>query len=151
MENKLHVEHLTKQRTLERQRRVHGVKGVVGVPDQKDVLCGKGKSIQNHIGNIRFRQLVQDCRSTYDNADSDEKKRMTLEVLEIVKQSGGRFLKDESELGWIEVDNETARLKVSSTFRSARKPEYKGRKEDKPARKITGDKRKLEVLESASS
>lgn len=150
VDKKLNIEKWTKRRTLERQGQVNGMRGVVvGVPARNDVLSGKGRAIQNHIGNMRFRQLIQDCRNTYDNADYDEKKTLTLEVLGIVKQSGGRFL-IEAEVGWVEVDDETARKKIGNTFRGIRKLE--GRKEDKTERKNKSEREmKREKPENASS
>jgi hypothetical protein len=41
---------------------------------------------------------------------------VTKEVIAAVSSSSGRFLK-EDESGWVEVDHEVARLKVSHIFR----------------------------------
>ena len=54
------------------------------------------------------------------------KKTITIEIVESIHKSGGRFLKkvsnDEScNMDWEEVDFETARLKVSHSFRTMSK------------------------------
>lgn len=89
------------------------------VPGRNDVLLGKGIPIQTHIGNIRYRQLVSDCKDTYERSTYTQKKQITEEIVDLVKQSGGRFLKDDGA-GWLEAEDEVARLKVSRSFRGIR-------------------------------
>ena len=109
-------EMLEKQR--KRERMVHTI-GNVGVPGRNDVIFGRGKKYHQHLGNIRYRGLVEDCKEKYDNASRDEKKRITEEIVGIVKETTGRFLKDDGA-GWVEVADDVARLKVSSAFRAMR-------------------------------
>lgn len=73
-----------------------------------------------HIGNMCYRKLIRDCTETYDNVTYPQKKIITDEIVNIVKQSSGRFLKY-SGVGWLEVGDDVARLKVSHTFRGVRR------------------------------
>ena len=77
------------------------------------------RGYHDHFGNIRFRSLLEDCHQQYDNASRDEKTKITEEIVGIVKEAGGRFLKDSGN-GWEVVEDSVARLKVSGTFRAMR-------------------------------
>jgi cystathionine beta-lyase family protein involved in aluminum resistance len=112
----VHRQVLEKRR--KKERLVHEVRRV-GVPGRNDVLFGRGKAIQNHVGNIKFRSLVEDCKEMYDKATRDEKCQITQEIVQVVQQATGRFLKDDGT-GWVEVGRDVARLKVSHTFRGLR-------------------------------
>jgi len=112
------------------------------VPSPNDVLFGKGSPMQNHVGNKKFRLLIMDCRKSYEKAEKGTKIRVAQEIVNIVLESSGRFLRladntvnltDHSEssdpsssaitgynCGWIHVDNESARTKVSAAFRTLR-------------------------------
>ena len=94
---------------------------MISVPSRNDVLLGRGKGYFSHVGNVRYRSLIEDLADKYNAASKDIKHQITKEVMEIIcHKAGGRFLKDDGA-GWVVVDHETARLKVSHSFRSARK------------------------------
>lgn len=128
------LEHARKQKSKERNNsdEQHGNETKTVTPDleepepisttrQTDVLLGRGKRYYEHLGNVRLRYLVESLAVTYNNAkNTAEKKTITSQVVSLVHQSGGRFLKDKSGAGWIEVDDEAARLKVSHIFRNLR-------------------------------
>ena len=84
------------------------------VPGPFDVLIGK--SYREHTGNIRYRSLVANHQSQYKNLSRIDKIAMVLMVVELVKESSGRFLKDDGG-NWVEVDDKIARRKVSHSFR----------------------------------
>lgn len=88
----------------------------VFVPGHLDILLGRGRRCQEHSGNMRLRNLVEDCKPVYDNASRKEKTLISQEIVDNVKKNSHHFLKDEDE-GWVEVDDNIARLKVSHTFR----------------------------------
>ena len=104
-----------KRRILERTNSSQKIRHV-GVPARFDVLLGRGKACHEHPGNVRFRHLVEEFTSTYHASSKNQKTKVTREILTTVKESSGRFLK-ESDSGWVEVDTEVARLKVSHAFR----------------------------------
>lgn len=92
----------------------------VFVPGHLDILLGRGRRCQEHIGNMRLRNLVEDCKPEYDQASRKEKTLISQEIVDNVKNNSHHFLKDENE-GWVEVDDNVARLKVSHTFRDVAK------------------------------
>jgi hypothetical protein len=116
-----HGERLEKRRKLERMETASNTNKVrIGVPGRHDVLLGRGKASYQHMGNVRFRYSVESRAKQYDLAlRSSEKKQITHEIVQLVKDSTGRFLKDD-EAGWIEVEDDVARLKVSHAFRTLR-------------------------------
>ena len=99
---------------------------IIECPSHSDILFGRGRSIMNHPGNAVLRNLVTLQLEEYCNVPSNkEATTLTWEVVRILKDKyGARFLKEETTesngLGWIEVSNETARLKVRVAFRDKR-------------------------------
>jgi hypothetical protein len=55
----------------------------------------------------------------YEKADKSEKTEIALRIVSMIHESFGRFLKWEKE-GWVEVDEEAAREKISHFFRHLR-------------------------------
>ena len=112
---------MEKRRKLERMEAASNKNKVrVGVPGRHDILLGRGKASYLHMGNLRFRYWVESRVHLYDLATTkSEKKKMTREIVQLVKDSTGRFLKDDAA-GWVEVEDDVARLKVSHAFRSLR-------------------------------
>ena len=91
------------------------------VPQPDDVLFGRGKGIQNHGGNVRFREIVDRYADSYEASSRTEKAKIAEKIVEIVKGSNGRFLKRRHDDEWEEVDDRTARRKVAHLFRNRRK------------------------------
>ena len=86
-----------------------------------DVIFGRGPSINNHLGNVRFRKRAAELEIAFHRTKSKKKKKeMSMLVLESFLREGVRF-KDvicpadksskEPEI-YAEVDDETAREKV---------------------------------------
>jgi hypothetical protein len=100
---------------------VHGVPvGVVVVPKSTDVLFGRGKSLREHPGNLRFGFFVESVFDRYEGLSRhSEKRNFTQEVVMKIKSMGGRFLRQEAGV-WREVDDDQARQKVSHTLRTRR-------------------------------
>jgi hypothetical protein len=92
----------------------------VVVPSRYDVLLGRGKFFQEHTGNLRYRDVVENHRERYEKASKAEKTLVAKELVHIVNGYGGRFLKQGDHQGWIEVTVDTARDKVSHSFRNRR-------------------------------
>ena len=90
------------------------------LPGPYDVLVGRGKFIQDHPGNFRYRHVIENHMLRYEQSSKRvEKTNLTSEIVQVVKGYGGRFLKQENG-GWIEIDDESARDKVSHSFRNLR-------------------------------
>ena len=100
------------------ERKLSGLGKVIS-PGPFDVLLGRGRLCQEHVGNVRYRQLVVKHKEQYDNSSTVDKTSISLMIVNLVKDSSGRFLKDNGD-GWIEVDDKRARDKVSHSFRTLR-------------------------------
>lgn len=120
----------------------------INVPGSRDVLLGRGKLTQEHTGNLRFRHIVENHREMYENARKLEKTRLASKIVVILQQTGGRFLKRDGA-GWAEVDDETARFKVSHSFRNKRLAENqkKGLEESSVELKTANAVRRTEDLD----
>jgi hypothetical protein len=91
------------------------------VPAQNDVLLGRGKGYYQHLGNIRFRTVIESRRDDYDASSSGGQKRdISNQIIDAIHGMGGRFLKDDATFGWILADREVARQKVAHCFRALR-------------------------------
>jgi hypothetical protein len=86
-----------------------------------DVTFGKGRGIQNQLGNVKFRNLLLQRRIAYDNADRQLKQDIAAAVVREIKAGGGRFLKQSADGCLQEVTDHEARVKVTNAFRSQRK------------------------------
>jgi hypothetical protein len=83
-------------------------------------LFGRGKRLQNHQGNGRFRMLIDDCLDSYDKASREQKTKIAQEIVGIVHHAGARFLKDDGAR-WAQVTNiHVLRQKVAHAFRGLR-------------------------------
>lgn len=78
------------------------------VLNDNDVRCGRGNTCYNHLGNLRFRQLVKLCLTMYIKAKTKHDKTIILfEVINTVQRNGGNFIK---------LDFNTSRYYVVSDF-----------------------------------
>mmetsp|Transcript_23453 Transcript_23453/g.57664 ORF Transcript_23453/g.57664 Transcript_23453/m.57664 type:complete len:126 (-) Transcript_23453:35-412(-) len=112
------------QKWLSRQQRLETDAGNIPrvlIPTNKDVLKGRGRGVQNHVGNLRFRHMVAERQNEYDANDMFGAKGIVAnKVMEAIESEGGRFLKDDG-IGWVRLEDTDAREKISMTFRSQRK------------------------------
>lgn len=95
-----------------------GVKRIV-IPSTYDVLLGRGKPLQKHPGNLRYHHIVDGYQGEYEKMQKLAKTNLSKMFVQQFKDSGHRFMKQD-EGGWVEVDDEAARYKVSHTFRNHR-------------------------------
>jgi hypothetical protein len=112
-EHKLYWE---KQR--QHERRSHG-QGKTVFPGPFDVLVGRGRLCQDHVGNVRYRILVEKYKEKYDEASNFDKTAIAFMIIKMVKETTGRFVKDGGD-GWVEVDDNKVRAKVTHSFRTLR-------------------------------
>lgn len=74
------------------------------LPD--DIICGRGKSIA-HKGNAKFRQLINEKKDEYQAARRrEDKTKLTMEIVNELRQSSRFLLKDPSSQLWFEVGHE---------------------------------------------
>jgi hypothetical protein len=106
------------EKRRQHERRSRG-QGKTVFPGPFDVLVGRGRLCQDHIGNVRYRILVEKYKEEYDEASNFDKTAMAFMIITMVKEATGRFLKDGGD-GWVEVDDNKVRAKVSHSFRTLR-------------------------------
>lgn len=87
--------------------------------NDRDVLLGRGGRTNNHPGNKKYLQIKDEVQVRYLKADKNEKTAISQELVDIVHNWGGRFLKldDGTEDKWFEVPNIIARKKASQSLR----------------------------------
>ena len=94
---------------------------IILVPRRFDVLFGKGRRERDHTGNLRAAHLCDMYMSQYESAHKFVKTEVAEKIVQIIHQSGGRFLKaDNDGVGWTQVDDEAARDKIAHFFRFKR-------------------------------
>ncbi|KAL3940956.1 MAG: hypothetical protein SGBAC_004609 [Bacillariaceae sp.] len=94
------------------------------LPTTKDVLLGKGRPYQEHPGNIALNDIIDKYRDEYTGCKSrTEKTAMSLNILDTIKNQGGRFLmkKSKDDDLWVVASELKAREKVAHSFRMPRK------------------------------
>lgn len=92
-----------------------------------DVLLGRGSALMFHMGNVKYRQFVEDHKEEYKLADQHSKQGVAKKVVAMVRESGGRFLRrvvdcdGPEETLWTAIDESTALEKVKQSLREKRK------------------------------
>jgi hypothetical protein len=101
-------------------------------PELFDILCGRGKPIQEHPGNIILHQIVDEHCERYHSAPRLRKRGISDEIVQAIKKSErqheqrqlpGRFIRrEQGDRGayWKEISDDAARDKVSHCFRARR-------------------------------
>jgi hypothetical protein len=86
--------------------------------NEYDVYCGRGNTSRNHMGNQRFRYIIDSNLDRYLHARNRiEKNVIITEIIEYVK-SHGNFVKQDLETWkYYVISNTLARDKVSQAFR----------------------------------
>jgi hypothetical protein len=82
------------------------VQSLVKLPDNNDVLFGRGSDCWAHEGNIHFRSVVSKYQDEYhSNKTRSEKADIVGTIVQEMKQIGARFLKkDPYSDGWYEAN-----------------------------------------------
>lgn len=90
----------------------------------------RGGRTNHHPGNKMYLELKEILQERYREADKNEKTKISQELVDLVHQRGGRFLKLENgtEDSWYEVLNITARKKASQTLREVNTPDERAKK-----------------------
>jgi hypothetical protein len=93
----------------------------ITVPHNHDVLFGRGGGTNNHPGNKRYRQLVEERKARYVRAARNEKPLIALEIVTWLREKQnppGRFLQlNEKTKMWDDVGYKRAREKASQALR----------------------------------
>ena len=133
VKTKYHTNWLKRRRTKELWQKEQLEKGAkageekefpgIEIPSRKDVLLGRGRPINEHAGNRSLHETIKSFRNEYDTAKGKgTKSTIAQRIVDLVHQSGGRFLKRNDQLDgwWEEVTNEVALDKVCHGFRAKR-------------------------------
>ena len=64
-----------------------------------DVLFGRGKSSREHVGNLRCGLLVESHLQEYNTATKFEKTQLSVKIVDMITDAGGRFLKKDTKVG----------------------------------------------------
>jgi hypothetical protein len=136
---------VARRSSIENERRVEQGSRILA-PGKLDILLGRGKPMQNWCGNLQLATMLLDNadRRNTDMNRRGAKNDLSRDIVEIVKESGGRFLKREKgAMEWIEVDDIIAREKVNNGFRNQRQLLVKAtpeqtRKDESAGREIYG-------------
>jgi hypothetical protein len=87
--------------------------------NEMDVLAGRGGKVNNHPGNIRYRNVVSETKAQYKNASRTDKTALVKIVVKHVHNYGGRFLKKDKKDGgrYFVMTEAEARKKTSQALR----------------------------------
>jgi len=136
---------LKEKKAKKLENTIHGVGEYKIKADQitgNDVLCGRGKAAMKNPGNLQLRRIVSRKLGSFSKSNSNEKKALYQEVLDLVLMEGGRFLeKHPSKDSYRRITLQSALSKVHKTFHSLRLMDTPGRfckVEGCTKRRITG-------------
>jgi hypothetical protein len=84
----------------------------------KDVCCGRGKRHWNHTGNVNFRKTIREYVLRYVEAPvKSDKTLVVISIVDKIRQSGGRFIKEDRVGRWFDIGDAEAREKVGHSLR----------------------------------
>ena len=99
-----------------KKQRVVSGKGVESFSDH-DVLSGRGGGTNLHPGNRFYRDLILMNREKYDIASKAKKPDVARQIVQMIRQSGGRFLRKDKDGLYYDIGDESAREKTSQALR----------------------------------
>lgn len=85
----------------------------IKTPNASDVLGGRGANINRHEGNIKFREEAGKLKSKYRESSRQEKALVREELVNRVKECGGRFLEKYDDDLWYEMNDTDAKAKAA--------------------------------------
>jgi hypothetical protein len=115
---------IEQRRMIEEERKREDISSTTILSPMKfDVLLGRGRPNQEFPGNVRLAVIIDMHRSQYQSAKRGGKTGTCEEIVSLIKNSGGRFLKRQegSHHSWVEVSDSVAVEKVSHGFRTKTK------------------------------
>mmetsp|Transcript_25249 Transcript_25249/g.35604 ORF Transcript_25249/g.35604 Transcript_25249/m.35604 type:complete len:652 (+) Transcript_25249:309-2264(+) len=89
-------------------------------PHRNDVLCGRGGGTNNHVGNEKFRDLVNSQKVLYLHSCKRDKPFVSRGIVRAVRAQNppGRFLQKNERTGlWYDIGDQKAREKTSQALR----------------------------------
>ena len=99
---------------------------LVGLPTDADIVCGRGRGIWTHQGNLKFKYAIESNLEAYSQAvRRKEKSNIINHVMNSMLLTGARFVKKEDNI-WCELDENQAREKTAHAMRDFLKSRRKG-------------------------
>lgn len=85
-----------------------------------DIVCGRGKGLENFPGNRIFRQFIKQHAAEYGNpkASRSERSQVVQFITILLIDEGMRFVKRETK-GWVVLGDHEVKLKVGHALRDA--------------------------------
>lgn len=85
----------------------------------QDVLFGRGGLTNHHIGNLRYRDIIELHRRDYIHASKTEKPNVARRIVKAIRTgpNSGRFLRKDEHGKWQVVDDREATWKASQALR----------------------------------
>jgi hypothetical protein len=102
------------------KRAAHTGESSAGELQSLDIVCGRGAPTNFHYGNHVFRELLQEYQTSYLCAKRSVKPNIALEILDVVKAGGARFVRREKTPGgfsWVGIQDKGAYEKVCQGLR----------------------------------
>ena len=101
------------------QEAIEASTGIIVHPQTKDVLMGRGLPYRQFIGNQRWGKLIETQLPRYQQCGDDRfsKTCISMQVVKVVQDYGGRFLQRKEGQGWTILDDVKARDKTLRAFR----------------------------------
>lgn len=120
----------------------------------QDVLFGRGGLTNHHIGNLRYRDVIELHRQDYINSPKTEKPNVARRIVKALRTgpNPGRFLKKDANGKWHEVNDQEAAWKASQALRE--KSRWASMKKDKEGSNISDlmvTSAMMQVVESATT
>ena len=93
--------------------------GIIEFQANNDILCGRGKPMHKHPGNVMLRELVESMLNECEDTPYGLKMTFHENIVKKLKsKTGARFLTQESGGWWVEASLEMATDKVTHAFRT---------------------------------
>jgi len=109
-------------------------------PNENDVIIGGGKKGYNHIGNVRFRLLIEKMMDEYWSASRSGKSIILKAMVANVRRDGTFMKRDTFSGEYRDVGEFSAREMTSQAFRNAKGDAYSSSLESKRKRKARNSK-----------
>jgi hypothetical protein len=120
-------------------------------PGRFDVVFGRGRGAQERPGNARFRVLVDMHIEKYERANKFGKTEIANDIIRIIGESSGRFLKKSDGAAWEVVDDLTVRAKVSHAFRARRAQTFTGQSSSSSTPTLHTIKKQVNIITSSTT
>lgn len=105
-------------------------------PSPYTVVVGRGKIVQENIGNQRLRVLASGYAAHYQKAtDRKTKIQIVDEINRTIKSAGGMFVRLDTKGHWYKVSETVAREKIGYVLRDLLCDNYKSSSKSKVARR----------------